>query len=233
MKKAFTLAEVLITLGIIGVVAALTMPSLINNSQEKANVTKLTKDYALLSQAITSATTANGMISDWGFKDGSSQSVLKVYNYIKPYLNVLQYCGLDYAGDSGQAAGYGCFDPNWVALNGSAALPWSRRVFGMGSNVVNFILVDGTIISIDGHTNSQTYFGVQNQIFGSYFPIFMVDVNGKKKPNKVGRDIFFFILTNTGLVPAGVDSNDDCKTSGLGLTCAQKVLTEKAINYSN
>ena len=40
-KVAFTLAEVLITLGIIGVVAAMTMPSLIQNYQEKATVTKL------------------------------------------------------------------------------------------------------------------------------------------------------------------------------------------------
>lgn len=40
-KAAFTLAEVLITLGIIGVVAAMTMPSLIQNYQEKATVTKL------------------------------------------------------------------------------------------------------------------------------------------------------------------------------------------------
>ena len=35
MKKAFTLAEVLITLGIIGVVAAITLPSVINNTKNK------------------------------------------------------------------------------------------------------------------------------------------------------------------------------------------------------
>ena len=40
-KKAFTLAEVLITLGIIGVVVAMTMPTLINNYQKKLAVTRL------------------------------------------------------------------------------------------------------------------------------------------------------------------------------------------------
>ncbi len=49
--SGFTLAEVLITLGIIGVVAALTMPSVINNYKEKETIAKLKKTYSVLSQA--------------------------------------------------------------------------------------------------------------------------------------------------------------------------------------
>ena len=45
-KNAFTLAEVLITLGIIGVVAAMTMPSLIASHKEKETVSKLKKVYS-------------------------------------------------------------------------------------------------------------------------------------------------------------------------------------------
>ena len=41
MKKAFTLAEVLITLGVIGVVSAITMPTLIQNQQEKVLINQL------------------------------------------------------------------------------------------------------------------------------------------------------------------------------------------------
>lgn len=51
-KSGFTLAEVLITLGIIGVVAALTMPSLIQNFQKKQTSVKLSKFYTIMSQAI-------------------------------------------------------------------------------------------------------------------------------------------------------------------------------------
>ena len=51
MKKGFTLAEVLITLGIIGVVAAMTMPTLINNINNKQNIAALKKAYSLISQA--------------------------------------------------------------------------------------------------------------------------------------------------------------------------------------
>ena len=46
MKKGFTLAEVLITLGIIGVVAAMTLPTVINNVQEKQFHSKFKKAYA-------------------------------------------------------------------------------------------------------------------------------------------------------------------------------------------
>ena len=52
MKKAFTLAEVLITLGIIGVVAAMTLPTLVNNTEKKELDAQLTKSYSVLQNAI-------------------------------------------------------------------------------------------------------------------------------------------------------------------------------------
>lgn len=52
MKKAFTLAEVLITLGIIGVIAALTLPGLIQGYRKKVTETALKKAYSQLSQAL-------------------------------------------------------------------------------------------------------------------------------------------------------------------------------------
>ena len=51
-KTAFTLAEVLITLGIIGVVAALTLPALIQNNRNKELQTGLKKAYSVISQAL-------------------------------------------------------------------------------------------------------------------------------------------------------------------------------------
>ena len=52
MQKGFTLAEVLITLGIIGIVAALTLPSMINNSNKKEFEALLKKQYSALQQAV-------------------------------------------------------------------------------------------------------------------------------------------------------------------------------------
>lgn len=63
--KGFTLAEVLITLGVIGVVAAMTLPTLIQEHREKARVTQVKKAYSILSQAFTMAVQEYGDIEDW------------------------------------------------------------------------------------------------------------------------------------------------------------------------
>jgi prepilin-type N-terminal cleavage/methylation domain-containing protein len=52
MKKAFTLAEVLITLGIIGIVAALTMPALMANYRKKVLETRIKKFYSVINQSV-------------------------------------------------------------------------------------------------------------------------------------------------------------------------------------
>ena len=59
-KKAFTLSEVLITLGIIGMVAALTMPAVIANYQKQETVSRLQKVYSVLSQAVKRAELSEG-----------------------------------------------------------------------------------------------------------------------------------------------------------------------------
>ena len=65
MKRAFTLAEVLITLGIIGVVAALTMPSLIEHHQKQVVETKLKSFYSIMNQAIQIAAIDEGGLDEF------------------------------------------------------------------------------------------------------------------------------------------------------------------------
>lgn len=65
MKKAFTLAEVLITLGIIGVVASMTMPSLMSKYRERVFVERLKQTYSIFSQAYLMAVTDNGEAENW------------------------------------------------------------------------------------------------------------------------------------------------------------------------
>lgn len=94
-KSAFTLAEVLVTLGIIGVVAALTMPSLIQNHNKQIIETRLKKFYSTINQAILMAEQdKNIMRTDWklvaecDYADRNSYSCnLKVFNeYFKDYI---------------------------------------------------------------------------------------------------------------------------------------------------
>ena len=65
----FTLAEVLITLGIIGVVAALTIPQLVSNYQKKVVPIRLKKMYNTLWDAIHMAEEENGPTDNWTFND--------------------------------------------------------------------------------------------------------------------------------------------------------------------
>lgn len=64
-EKAFTLAEVLITLGIIGIVAALTLPALVASNKEKARVTNLKKIYSQMQNAWNMAIAENGDATNW------------------------------------------------------------------------------------------------------------------------------------------------------------------------
>ena len=60
MKKGFTLAEVLITLGIIGVVAAMTLPSVINKYRRNVVETRLAKFYSIMNQALARSKSEKG-----------------------------------------------------------------------------------------------------------------------------------------------------------------------------
>jgi prepilin-type N-terminal cleavage/methylation domain-containing protein len=65
--KAFTLAEVLITLAVIGIVAALTMPALIANYQKKVTAIRVKHFYSMFSQAIRLSEAENGEYKNWDF----------------------------------------------------------------------------------------------------------------------------------------------------------------------
>ena len=65
MKKAFTLAETLITLGVIGVVAALTLPTLINSYKKQVTTARLKKFNSIFNQMMLQSEAENGPSKDW------------------------------------------------------------------------------------------------------------------------------------------------------------------------
>ena len=98
MKRAFTLAEVLITLGVIGVIAAITIPSVIKHYQKQAWTTQLKKSYTILNQAIlmymadqgiTTLESLNSDLRDLNVlkKYIKSTDIRKMENYKYTYLN--------------------------------------------------------------------------------------------------------------------------------------------------
>ena len=96
-KTAFTLAEVLITLTIIGVVAAMTMPTLIGKYRKTVTVNRLKKAYAEVSQAIKLSEAENGMLDSWSFPYDNSEDNTKYFldNYFLKYFKVQKVCSKD------------------------------------------------------------------------------------------------------------------------------------------
>lgn len=213
---AFTLAEVLITLGVIGVVAAMTMPVLVQRYQEKVTVAKLKKVYSVLSQAFTMASTDNGQPDMWGTngnfilnEDGTvdeAQSYASLREKSKlladimlPYLKTMKVC-YDQSG---------CwYDGKVYALNG---VVWDNAERG---DMAKIVLNDGTMLAFGGQLSYEGH-------KGSSRGWILVDINGSKKPNKYGIDIFEFGISNKGIIPYGTDVDGFDEKYGFENSCAE------------
>jgi type II secretory pathway pseudopilin PulG len=213
---AFTLAEVLITLLIIGVVSSLVIPALINDTQKQEYVVALQKSYAELSQATKLLIVENGGDLSYSvFGHGVSSHDL---NEFANKLSVTKRC----------YGTTGCWhsDPiKW--LNGT----YSGYDPDGGYN--NAILNNGITISVAEYGASCTTSRGTGPLESSVCGYMIVDVNGTKGPNTFGRDEYMFWITKTGLYPFGIDyatSFTNC-TTAYGDGCAAKVLKEGKMNY--
>ena len=90
--KAFTLAEVLITLGIIGVVAALTLPTVVQSYKKKVVETRMAKFYTTFNEAIKLSEAVNGNFMDWEFPVNPDEATAQAWfdKYFKPYIKFLK-----------------------------------------------------------------------------------------------------------------------------------------------
>ena len=215
---AFTIAEVLITLGIIGIVAAITLPALINNKRNKALETAFKKNYSAISQALNMYYAQNGERLTPEYP-GSQQ----LKPILMKYMNVLRDCGW---GNTDRTTAcipnYGDPEKNSkVYKNFNGTNPFTIAYFDDGQ----FILNDGSLILLENY---------QSRMYIS------VDVNGYlKNPNRLGQDLFMFEIDNKGnLLPMGAEGskyyneNDAyCTPSSTdplkGAGCTINAITEK------
>ena len=169
-KTAFTLAEVLITLGIIGVVAAMTLPTLINNYQKKETISKLKKVYAILGNTTSMAMAEYGDTVTWELPNTLSWASSKAFaeKYMIPYLKVARTC------ENNNEAG--CSYPI-KRLNGQ-----SFNNYNEYTKSYRFYLADGTFICVAANNISEYHDKLVQIIF---------DINGQRNPNVVGKDVFF------------------------------------------
>ena len=91
-KVAFTLAEVLITLGIIGVVAAMTLPSLVNKYREQEIITRVKKTYTSIAQALELVQANYGTPGDNSSLFAKGRSSAEITKELSKYFNGARYC---------------------------------------------------------------------------------------------------------------------------------------------
>lgn len=208
-KSAFTLAEVLITLGIIGVVAAMTIPTLISKYHEKQTYTRLKETYSIIAQALRSVEEEYGTPDDWNLSQEfyKSEDSLKIAKILLTSIKVAQDCGVE--------TNTSCmYSKNYKYLNGNPAGNYG------GNGTYKIVLLNGTSISF-GKWN-------ENELID-----FFVDTNGVLPPNQIGRDLFTFgYVKNKGLHPLGDPSLAyDCNKNSTGWGCTYYLLHHRNMKY--
>ena len=229
MKKlAFTMAEVLITLGVIGIVAAMTLPALIGNYKKKVTVTRLQRTYTVLAQAFERSRADNGDPSEWGLGAYSNteataenlKEILESFSrvYMVPYLAKVQVNEFGTMRDIGYKK---------IKCNGTSC---DNENFYLLSKGLILVLNDGTTlrVSMDTRNLGTTEDRDDRWMFITIF----ADINGLQGPNETGKDIFAFIVHPSGKL--GFYNTDTaytrnqklnlCKSSGI--RCGDLIMTD-------
>ena len=189
-KFAFTLSEVLITLGIIGIVAAMTLPSLVAKYKEKQRVTQLKKAYSVLNQAFMMAVNDYGTPDNWGLVKTDTGEVDEEGNAIldnsgsEKALSILKKYIKYRSMKNGEIIGY------VSSLDGRQAFwPWE-----VSSDKYTYI-ADGTVLA-QGWIHADNACPSGN--CGDFWVVF------PSRNMRIGVDVFNFLFTTKGFVPNGM-----------------------------
>lgn len=226
-QLAFTLAEVLITLGIIGIVAALTIPALVKKYQHHVLYNSLLKHYAIMQTALEK------MQADTGITPNSKNYDIQTFKnqYIK-HFKVLLDCGLGSTDvtDKVNAKEY-CVTEQNLTEEGGRRYTKHYQTYNKKKQIDNSLLNNGQFVLTDG-----SLILIENWNIGTLY--ISVDVNGiKNRPNIWGQDLFTFqLMANGKLVPMGMDGTKyppetHCSLTSTntenGVACTHRALTDK------
>ena len=253
-KIAFTLAEVLITLGIIGIVAAMTIPTLSQKIGDIQNKAIWKKKYSEIVQAYTAVKQDNlrlcvnasedynvyspcHYIGD-GLWEARTTMSPQFVNAMVKHFKVIDTCGFPQYGESRYCNNY--LD-KWNGLCGGAAgysfygslISGTFENLPTGQSYCNNAELNGLYMGWDINKkaillpdNSVIYFG------GSAAPMISVDVNGfQKGPNVVGRDMFAIMLNENWIRPIGADGTFNKNVNGETCECGKEYGVESAQGF--
>jgi prepilin-type N-terminal cleavage/methylation domain-containing protein len=216
-KKGFTLAEVLITLLIIGVVASLVIPSIINDTQQAEFDIMFKKNYASFANAARLMMMDNG-----GNLIGLFNNSSDMLNQFGEHILITKKC---------QAGSTECVyagTNTWKNLYGGDG--WFDHTI-----YITAILNNGASVMLCHNRKNCDLNYTANTPIEFTCGWMDIDINGKKGPNILGRDIFAVWITKTGIYPFGLPKtsysnwetycNKNNSSSDSGRACAAKVLS--------
>ena len=186
-KKTFTLAEVLITLTIIGVIAVITVPLVMANHKKTEYSAKLKKFYSQMNNAIKLAELDTGVYADeWA--GGKATSAKDFFDtYLKNYLRTNMT-----KEDTGR------YGNNYKVYLDDGT---SMEIFPGGDMTVSVNVDDGSYVNqscFDSCSDPSSY-ECFLECADSALPAVFFDLNGDKGPNEDGRDIFRFTIYGSAL----------------------------------
>lgn len=173
VKNAFTLAEVLITLGIIGVVAAMTMPTLMNSTQGAQYKAAYKKALSALSQAVT----LNVALDEWSFADADN-GTYKLQDMFESRMNVVRAETTATATNIVDSKG----NQYKVAVSDAGKLQGVDESFNIEATNTTLFFNDGIMFTYNPNdaTNCTNADGADPKICKGF-----IDVNGVKAPNRI------------------------------------------------
>ncbi len=221
-------------MGIIGVIATITISTIVTRIQNKGYVERMKKAYSLIQNVTTQVINEEGKPSNWILDSYSLETHEPNVRVVDMYASKMNYAKVCYLSPMGGASKCTLKPEEYKCLNGSEID--NKMNFTTGSYQI--FLTDGAIVALKFMSNTGGGY-----YWGNPPLMFVVDVNGNKKPNKTGRDIFYFYLRddeNGEVHPYGhgklggilnPQPEPDCNKEGEGYTCAQKIITEGKMNY--
>ncbi len=220
VRNGFTLAEVLITLAIIGVVAALTIPTVVKNYRATELKTQLKEASSILNQSIPRMSFEEGKLSA---PENYPRHTFKPA--LMKYVRVLKDCGLGYADRNKEGNDRPCVPV------GESSTYNTYNTYNRTGNITSTYLDDGQFILQNG-----MYVFIENPGAGNIY--MSVDINGYvKKPNLWGHDLFTFQLMDNGTIrpmgaagtaTTGANYCSKSSTNALnGIACTYNALTDE------
>lgn len=220
-KKAFTLAEVLITVGAIAIVAIMTIPMVVNSYQKRVTVTKVRESFTILSDAFSAIEDDCGhlyiCLNPGGGNAIDTSNDAELVDRFKQQLPIAQDCT--------DGVTTGCFaNTTYLLLNGDNFVN-PETSGGISSTCrfpnARFVLTNGMAIGFDLY---QT-----NRLMVSAY--IYVDINNTQGPNQLGKDTFVYIYRTDINTFTPLTFGNDCTSTGAGYSCSAKVIQENNITY--